>query len=119
MSNTLLDGLICSTVFTPGVAPAACASAYMRNCYGTTTAALPDTVIAGNYQVNTPDDLDFQNISITARAYDAAGSVRKVTVVPTQILNGGTNFDIYVRDDAGALTEDFVNCEVTVTRLPL
>ena len=117
--NTIIDGLICSTVFTPGVAPLPCASAYMHNATGGVDPLVPDTTVAGQYLFTTPDQLDLQNISIEARAYNAAGDNRRVMVVSTQIINGGTQFEVFVNDDAGAASEDFVNCEVTVTRLPL
>ena len=117
--DSVIDGLVCSTVFTPGVAPLPCTSAYMHNALGTVDPLVPDTTAAGHYFFETPTPLDLQNISIEARAYNAAGGVRLVSVVPLPILNGGTQFDVFVSDDAAALSEDFVNCEVTVTRLPL
>jgi hypothetical protein len=118
MSNTLIDGLIASTVFTPGAFPDACTSAYMRNCAGVANPDVPDTAALGRYKVIVACALDLQKISINARAYNAAGSVRNVTVIPT-VAGDQSQLDMYVRDDAGALSEDFVNCEVTVTRLPL
>jgi hypothetical protein len=117
MSSTILDGLLAATVFTPGVAPAECVSGYMRNCAGSGT-VLPGTVNAGHYAVIVEDALEVQKISINARAYNAAGDVRRVSVMPT-VVGTQTQLDIYVRNDLGALSEDFVNCEVTVTRLPL
>lgn len=117
--NNLIDGLIASTVFTPGVAPAPCASAYVHNCDGITTPGLPDTVAAGHYQVIVPGNLDPQRISVISRAYNAAGDVRNVSVNFTNFLGGNCTLDIYVKDDLGAASEDFVNCEVTICRLPL
>jgi len=119
MSNTLIDGLIASTVFTPGVAPDACTSAYMRNCYGTVDPLVPDTIAAGQYLIVVPGNLDEQRISVTARAYNAAGDTRNVTVRFTNFLGGNCNVGIFVKNDAAADSEDFVNCEVTICRLPL
>jgi len=118
MSNTLVDGLIASTVFTPGVFPLPCTSAYMRNCYGDTTPGLPETDALGEYFVTVPGGIDEQNISVNARAYNAAGDTRAVVVTFTA-FGGNTIVHIYVNSDAAARSEDFVNCEVTICRLPL
>lgn len=119
--DSVVDGLISSTVFTPGVAPANCASAYMRNCSGAgTNPDVPTTVAAGHYQVVIPGNLDEQRISVNARAYATnSPNNRRVTVVFTNALGGNCTLDIYVRDDAGALSEDFLNCEVSISRLPI
>ncbi len=118
--DSVVDGLIASTVFTPGVAPANCTSAYMRNCSGANLPAdVPVTIAAGHYEITVPGNLDEQRISVNARAYNAAGANRRTTVVFTNALGGNCTVDIYVRDDAGALSEDFVNCEVSISRLPI
>lgn len=106
--------VVASTVFTPATPVAA---AYMRNCAGSTT-TLPTRIGAGHYRVVCPDQVELQRQSITERAYSAAGVNRIVTTVPT-LVAGGTQLDIYINTDAGVPSDDCLNVEVTLARLPL
>jgi hypothetical protein len=109
--------VICSTVFTPATPVA---SAYMYNMGSGIASGLPERVAAGQYRCTTPVNLDLQKISITARGYNAAGDNRLVTVVPSAMANdAGTQFDIFIKTDAGAASDDCLNVECTVSRLPL
>lgn len=108
--------LICFAVFTPAT-PVAVAA--MRNAAGTTTEK-PTRIATGHYVFTTPVPLDFQRIDVVGRAYNAAGNLRHVAVVPSAIANdGGTQFDVFIRDAADALSDDALNVEVTVRKLPL
>jgi len=110
------------TIFTPAD-PVAAAS--MRNCAGLTAGSVlqefPAMIIAGQFQIRVPESFGHQDISIEARAYNAAGDTRAVTVVPTVLTVGVDEsiYDIFIRDDLGALTNDALNVEVTAYRLPL
>jgi hypothetical protein len=106
--------VVCSTVFTPATPVA---SGYMRNVAGSTT-TLPTRIAAGQYRVVCPDQVELQRQSITARAYEATGVSRLVTVVPT-LVAGGTQLDIFIKTDAGVASDDCLNVEVTMARLPL
>jgi hypothetical protein len=120
--------VIASTTFPPGNPPA---EAYMRNCYGNAiTDVVPGRSGVGDYFVTvppssgidltTPAGLKSSAVSVTARAYNAAGAVRNVNVgLSINLGDSSTNVAIRVRDDLGALTDDFVRCEVTISRLPL
>lgn len=113
--------VIASTVFVP-VAAGPVTSAYMRNCAGTTTPGVPDRIGVGNWQVFIPGALDQLRISVTARAYNAAGT----NLIVTAVIDTGlqptvdpTLIDIFVRTDAGALVEvGVLFVEVTISRLP-
>ena len=112
----MFDDLVCSTVFVPA---APVASASVRNCHGSAD-VLPTRVAAGHYRVETPDNLDFLKTSITARASVSTGVALIVDVMPAALsLNGGTRFDIFIRDAADALTDAADYVEVTVRKLPL
>jgi len=106
--------VVASTIFTPATPVA---DAYVRNCAGSTT-TLPTRIAAGQYRVVCPDQVELKRQSITARAYNAAGDNRLVTVVPT-LVAGGTQLDIFIKTDAGVASDDCVNVEVTLARLPL
>ena len=106
--------VVASTVFLPA---GPVVSGYVRNCAGDVT-ALPTKVAAGHYRVTCPDQVELQRQSITARAYNAAGANRIVTVVPT-LSGAGTVLDIFIKTDAGVASDDCVNVEVTLARLPL
>ena len=106
--------VVASTVFLPATPVA---SAYMRNCAGSTT-TLPTRIAAGQYRVICPDEVELQRQSITARGYNAAGANRLVTVVPSLVATG-TQLDIFIKTDAGVASDDCVNVEVTLARLPL
>jgi hypothetical protein len=115
--------VIASTIFTPGVFPAAVlAGAYMRNIAGTVDPLVPNTVAAGQYRATVPGDLDVLRTSITTHATNAAGLNRIVSVVLTRPIPPLTTpvvVDIFVRTDAGVLSEDALFVEVTLSRLPL
>jgi hypothetical protein len=119
MKSTL--EVIASCVFVPTATPAPVVNAYMYNCNGNTSAdPMPLRYGAGEYEMHIEQDLDVQQISIVARAYNAAGATRIVNVSPSPLpgLNN-TAFDIKLRDDLGALTDDAAYVEITVSRLPL
>jgi len=107
--------VVASTIFAPANPVV---SAYMRNCAGDAAAVVPTRVGAGHYRVTSPDQVELQRQSITARAYNAAGANRLVQVVPT-LTAAGTVLDIYINTDAGVASDDCVNVEVTLARLPL
>lgn len=113
--------VLISTVFVPGdpVSP----GAYMRNCAGSVTPAIPDTVGIGHFRMTSPIALDQTRVSITARAFNAAGTSRIVTATlsgGTQPTANPTTVDIFLRTDvADALTNDALFCEVTIALLPL
>lgn len=91
---------------------------YARNCQSS-VGDNPQRIGIGHYQTFTPDFIEQTKCSVTSRAYEINGFNRIVTVVMA-ILSFGTQIDIFIRTDvAGALTDDFLVCEVTVARLPL
>ncbi len=109
--------IVASTVFVPATPVA---SAYMYNMGSPIASGLPERVAAGQFRCTTPVVLDLQNISITARAYNAAGDNRIVSVVPSAMANdAGTQLDIFIKTDAGVASDDALNVECTVARLPL
>ncbi len=121
--------VLVSTVFAP-VTEGPVLSAYMNNLQGLTAIAVPTRIAAGHYQVQTFAAFDQKRISITARGYNAAGDVRHVSAVlgdgntpglnPTTAdpVNTPTVIDIYIRDDANAVSDDALFVEVTVAQLP-
>jgi hypothetical protein len=123
--------VIASAIFQPGVFPLPCPvnpiaqTPYMRNARGAVNPLVPDSVAAGHYRFTVGGDVDTKHVSITPRATNAAGANRVVSVVltrPILPLTTPTTVDVFVRDTAaadGVLSEDFVDCEVTIARLPL
>lgn len=116
-----VENIIACTVFTPvvGANPAVFANRNFTGVVGAATDA-PLRIAAGHWQVTANGSFVNTMMSINARAYNAAGLNRLVTVVPNASLGDRTVFDIFLATDvASTPSDDALFVEVTIRRLPL
>ncbi len=119
--------IICATVFAPADPVV---DAYMFNCYGDEPGDQVGVSGVGEYYIGTSGAQgigtgasEVRKISVNARAYNATGDLRIVTVSQTNPADNTagpvSGFNILIKEADGTPTDDFLFCEVTVSRLPL
>ncbi len=95
-----------------------------RDCAGSNVSTAPARVGQGHYRVFSPDQfVDNGDVSITkhATSLQNPGVNRFVTVVLSLVgpVPQRSQIDVFIRDEADALTDDALFVECTIERMPI